>query len=78
MAITRGDWTQWTFTLPAAINPLGLQRIGVQFEYSDIAAPFTGNVYIDNVYVSTGAGHHQHDGAARDHDDGPAPIASGA
>ncbi len=47
--ITRGDWTQWTFTLPNPINPLGLQRIGVQFNYKDTTTPFTGNVYIDNV-----------------------------
>jgi hypothetical protein len=47
--ITRGDWTTISFTLPATINPLGLQRIGVQFENKDTAAPFTGDLYIDAV-----------------------------
>jgi hypothetical protein len=47
--VTRGGWTQWTYTLPAEIYG-GVQSFGVQFGVlSTAAAAYTGNVYVDAV-----------------------------
>jgi hypothetical protein len=42
-------WTTVTFTIPAAINFLGLQAIGLQFGNTSTTATYTGNVYIDGI-----------------------------
>ena len=42
-------WTTVTLTLPATINFLGLQAIGLQFGNTSTSATYTGNVYIDGV-----------------------------
>jgi hypothetical protein len=43
------SWTEVKFTVPATINFLGLQAIGLQFGNTSTTATYTGNVYVDGV-----------------------------
>jgi hypothetical protein len=42
-------WTTVTYTVPATINSLGLQAIGLQLSNTATTAAYTGTVYIDDV-----------------------------
>jgi len=42
-------WTAVTFTLPATINFLGLQAMGLQLSNTSTTGTYTGNVYIDGI-----------------------------
>jgi hypothetical protein len=42
-------WTEVKFTVPATINFLGLQAMGLQLSNTSTSATYTGNVYIDGI-----------------------------
>jgi hypothetical protein len=46
---TATTWTTVTFTLPATINFLGLQAMGLQLSNTSTAGAYTGTVYIDGI-----------------------------
>ena len=46
---TVNTWTTVTFTVPAALNFLGVQAMGLQFANTSTTATYTGNVYIDGI-----------------------------
>src|SRR5262249_39482686 len=46
--VTRDALNTATYMIPNTVGPGGLQRVGIEFMYSG-AAPYTGNVYIDQI-----------------------------
>ena len=46
---TTNTWTEVKFTLPATINFLGLQAMGLQLSNTSTADTYTGTVYIDGI-----------------------------
>jgi hypothetical protein len=46
---TTNTWTDVTFTLPTAINFLGLQAMGLQLSNTSTSATYSGTVYIDGI-----------------------------
>jgi hypothetical protein len=45
---TREAWNAATYTIPTSVGPGGIQRVGVEFQYSG-TSPYSGEVSIDQV-----------------------------